>query len=118
MDELEQFYNSLNDSDLHWWPFLFLRPSPEHPMTTKRVALLAVLYGAFVGTLINMVLAILGRSVNPWIFPVAATVSLFVLYRFTFAYFWNRRARRLARSKNPCLRWRGNQHKDSESDNR
>ena len=26
MDDFEQTINSFADNDLHWWPFLFLRP--------------------------------------------------------------------------------------------
>jgi len=99
-DGLEQFANWLNDMDREWWPFLFLRPQQHQRMGTRRVLALSALYGVFAGLLVNVVLALSGihrDAFNPFLFPVGATLGFFVVYRFTFAYFWNRRAERLAR---------------------
>ncbi len=99
-DGLEQFANYLTDMDREWWPFLFLRPQPEERMSSLRVAALAALYGVLAGLFVNVVLVASGRSndsFNPFLFPVGATLGFFVVYRFTFAYFWNRRAARLRR---------------------
>lgn len=102
---LEQFANYLSDMDREWWPFLFLRPEQHKRMGTRRVAALAALYGVFAGMLMNVVVALSGNHhVNPFLFPVGATLGFFVVYRFTFAYFWNRRAARLARSMSRELR--------------
>ncbi len=97
MDELEAWANWLNDLDTEWWPFVFLRPEPYERMTTARVALLAVLYGGFAGTFADAMIALSGKAgaLNPWLFPVSVTAIVFVVYRCTFAYFWNRRAARL-----------------------
>jgi hypothetical protein len=98
-DGLEQFANYLNDMDREWWPFLFLRPEPHERMSSLRVAALAALYGVLAGLFVNVVLVASGHradSFNPLLFPVGATLGFFVVYRFTFAYFWNRRAARLS----------------------
>jgi hypothetical protein len=98
-DGLEQFANYLADMDREWWPFLFLRPEPHERMSSLRVAALAALYGVLAGLIVNVVLVASGRSAdsfNPLLFPVGATFGFFVVYRFTFAYFWNRRAARLS----------------------
>src|SRR5258706_4439162 len=99
-DGLEQFANYLTDMDREWWPFLFLRPQQHERMGSRRVAALAALYGVFAGLLMNVVAILAGHhpgAFNPFLFPVGATLGFFVVYRFTFAYFWNRRAPRLAR---------------------
>ena len=98
---LEQFANWMSDQDREWWPFVFLRPAQHERMGSRRVAALAALYGVFAGLLVNIVLVVSGHSAqsfNPLLFPVGATFGFFVIYRSTFAYFWNRRAERLARS--------------------
>jgi hypothetical protein len=101
-DGLEQFANYLSDMDREWWPFLFLRPQQHERMGSRRVAILAALYGVLAGLFVNVVLVLSGYradSFNPLLFPVGATVGFFLVYRFTFAYFWNRRAERLGRGR-------------------
>ena len=100
IEDLERFVNHLSDHDHGWWPFLFLRPEPEAPMTTARVALLSALYGVLPGLLVNALVRFTGEHaerLHPLFFPVAATVAFFAVFRFTFAACWNRRAERLAR---------------------
>ena len=96
--ELEQVVNLFSDMDREWWPFLFLRPEPHVRMTTARVALLATLYGGFVGMLANALLALTtsGPRISVFLFPLYTIGAFFVVYRATFAFFWNRRAERLA----------------------
>jgi hypothetical protein len=99
-DGLEQFANYLSDMDREWWPFLFLRPQQHERMGTRRVGALAALYGVLAGVVANVLLALMGHgagSFNPLLFPLGATLGFFLIYRFTFAYFWNRRAERLSR---------------------
>jgi hypothetical protein len=91
--------NLLSDRDTAWWPFLHLRPPKDRPITSARVAYLAILYGMFAGMLTNAILALSGQAkhMNPLIFPLCAMAAFFVLFRFTFAIAWNRRAARLVR---------------------
>ena len=98
--EFEQVVNLFSDMDREWWPFLFMRPAPHERMTTARVALLATLYGGFVGMLANVFVALTASAGSPrigvHIFPLLTTFSFFVVFRSTFAFFWNRRAERMA----------------------
>jgi hypothetical protein len=105
LDELEEITNTVNDSNGQWWPFVFLRPRPDQRLTTLRVALLALLYGGFVGTLGNLLLLLLGKRMHPAALPVAAIAGCFVLYRFIFALCWNRRATRMQRREQNRRYW-------------
>ena len=98
--EFEEVVNLFSDMDREWWPFLFLRPAPHERMSSARVLLLATLYGGFVGMLANVMIA-LGAGggslrIPVYVFPLWTTLAFFVVFRTTFAYFWNRRAARLA----------------------
>ena len=99
ISELEELVNLSSDMDREWWPFLFMRPAPNRRMTSVRVALLAVLYGGFVGMLANAVVALTASAGVPRIgvlvFPLWTIACFFVVFRTTIAYFWNRRAERL-----------------------
>jgi hypothetical protein len=99
IDQVEQMVNWVSDNDREWWPFLFLRPREEERMGSRRVFALSVLHGFVAGMLANVVLALTagpeGPGVSIWMFPVWTTMVFFVVYRATFAYFWNRRAQRL-----------------------
>jgi hypothetical protein len=102
-DDLERLANHVSDTDLEWWPFLFLRPEPCERMTSGRVAVRAALYGVFAGLLVNIVLRLTGehRGMSPLAFPVATTLALFAVFRLTFAACWNRRAARISRGERP-----------------
>jgi hypothetical protein len=97
-DELEWMLNWVSDQDTQWWPFLFLRPEAHELMSTPRVAALAALLGVFCGMLANFALIWSGRAAELHVatLPLCASVGFFLFYRATFAYSWNRRARRLA----------------------
>jgi hypothetical protein len=96
--EIEEMTNSVSDLDREWWPFGFLRPARCMRMSSLRVAFIAALYGVFVGMLANVMVAVsigVGDR-SPLTMPLYTTVGFFIVYRLTFAYFWNRRAERLA----------------------
>ncbi len=107
MDVLEETFNDVSDGSAAWWPFLFLRPSRHERMTSLRVLVLAALYGIFAGLLLVVVRAC-GRELpaHPASFPIGATIALFAMHRFTFAYFWNRRADRLSHARARFAKWR------------
>jgi hypothetical protein len=96
-EELERLANWLNDRDAEWWPFLFMRPPPEHPITSLRVAALAVLYGAPAGAFADAWIALSGGSsrVHVLLVPLLVTAAFFVAFRVTLAFAWNRRASRM-----------------------
>ena len=98
MDRFYDALNSLSDMDSGWWPFLFMRPSQDERMGTRRVALIAVLYGLFAGMFANVALALSGEGdrVNFFLFPILTTLGFFVFFNATFALSWNARAERLS----------------------
>jgi hypothetical protein len=99
----EDVLNVISDLDQNWWPFVFLRPERHQKITWARTALLAILYGVFAGTLVNALVKLGGgeENINPWMFPVGATVGFFLVFRMTFAFGWNRRAARLSPLQTP-----------------
>jgi len=101
-DEIERMLNWVSDQDREWWPFLFLRPVPEAPMSSLRVALFSALYGIFFGMLANVFVASTSREfvqLNVLTLPACTSAAFFVVYRLTFARCWNRRARRLSQEQ-------------------
>ena len=99
-ESFERLMNFISDADHGWWPFLFMRPEPDEPMTAVRVAALAVLYGLPPAVLVNVVVRVTGErgaSFHPLLFPLGAILAFFAVFWFTFAASWNRRAERLGR---------------------
>lgn len=98
MKEMEQLANSLNDRDLEWWPFLFMRPPQQERMTSLRVLVLAALYGGPAGTFADAWFALAGGSARAHVLlaPLLVTAVVFVAFRLTFARAWNRRAARMS----------------------
>jgi hypothetical protein len=102
LEGLERFVNFVSDRDSEWGPLLFLRPERDERMTSARVALLSILYGVVAGVAVNAVVRLTGEraeSLHPLFFPASVTLAFFVVYRFTFAFGWNRRAERLLRGE-------------------
>ena len=100
LSHAEQTFNQLTDSESQWWPFGFLRPHPAARFTTRRAAALAVLQGIPIGMCLLLIDGVArhaaGRlTLSEFLLIVCAVV--FVANRFTLAYFWNRRAERLAK---------------------
>jgi hypothetical protein len=113
MDDVEALVNELNDMDLGWWPFLFLRPRKTECITGDRCFVLAALNGLPLGLFLDIVMrsAPPDEHVHPAVLPLALTLGLFVVHRATFSYFWNRRAERLRRAHERKAAWR--QEEDS-----
>ena len=96
MQRLEDLMNSLTDMDWGWWPAVFLRPPKHKDMDTVVLLKMTCFFGPMTALVV-----LLGRVVRMGRVTLSATdlllccVLFFVLYRFTFAVAWNRRARRL-----------------------
>jgi hypothetical protein len=45
IDLLANFHNWLADKDFIWWPFSFLRPKPQEPMTFKNTLQMTACFG-------------------------------------------------------------------------
>jgi hypothetical protein len=105
-DHVEAMLNWVNDQDLQWWPFLFLRPAQNEQFGSGRVAAVSVLLGLFFGMLTNVVMVLMNAraaselgvlALPAWLtLPLSTSVLFFAFFRLTFAASWNRRARRLA----------------------
>jgi hypothetical protein len=108
LTDAESAFNHLTDSEQQWWPFGFLRPDPEEPLSTLRVALLALLQGVPLGILLIAIdararHAATGQRLFGFLCIVCAAV--FATNRFTLAYFWNRRAERLGKHRDRLETW-------------
>lgn len=116
--DAEGVFNHVTDSERQWWPFGFLRPEQQEPLSTLRVALLALLQGV---PLAFLLVAIDARArhaaTGPRLFEFLCIVcaAVFATNRFTLAYFWNRRAERLGKHRDRLEAWKAG---DSGTDTR
>lgn len=85
--------------DWGWWPFLHLRPPKDQPLSTLRVAKMALHFGPLIGLVVLAIIYLRAHSaVSASVAGsvlILSIVGFFAGYRLTFAYFWNRRAERL-----------------------
>jgi len=102
MNRLEHFMNKLADMDWGWWPFLSLRPPQDKDIDDKVLLKMALAFGSLVGVICSLADIALSARVS-WshaiLFFVAGWILFFVLYKVSFAYFWNLRAKRLRMDK-------------------
>ena len=98
-DMITQFHNWLSDKDFIWWPFSFLRPEPQVPMTFKLTSLMTACFGGL-AFLMFTVMAVMN---NAFTAETGIQTLLFCFGGF-FTWFnlitkplWNRRARALAK---------------------
>jgi hypothetical protein len=107
MDRLEAIANWLSDRDWLWWPLLSLRPPRDRPMTNRMVFQLSLLGSMLIEMLIGMMLVAGGsRLSREWVTSLVLTglltpLAVFLTYRLTFAWCWNRRAARSVSSPPP-----------------
>ena len=100
MKAIEDFFNKFADADWTWWPLLSLRPARDKRIDNICLLKMTASFGTFVAFCLFFLSAYLQGV--PWSLPdllfwlIVTWVVFFVLSKFTFAYFWNRRA---ARSK-------------------
>lgn len=98
-DLLTSFHNWLSDKDFIWWPFSFLKPEPNIPMTLKLTSLMTACFGGLAFVMFT-VMAIMN---NAFTAETAFQTFLFCFVGF-FSWFnlitkplWNRRARALSK---------------------
>jgi hypothetical protein len=110
--ELEAAAHRVMDREHEWWPFVFLKPEPEAYLTSVRVAALSCLY-AFPAGLISVLMTRAAGDIRDLAqlssLVAYACAMFFLLYRFTFAYFWNRRAENLQRLNARRTSWQHGQ---------
>ena len=102
LDKVEQFMNNLTDKDFGWQPFVFLKPEPYEFMDTKFLAKISLYYGPLTGIVWCLYLKIRGLPLDLGIILLCVLlgiVTFFLMFRFSMAIFWNRRAARIAQTK-------------------
>jgi hypothetical protein len=88
------FHNWLTDKDFLWWPFSFLRPEPNVPMSFKDTSLMT---GCF-GGLAFLMFSIMAVMNNAFTIEIAFTTFIacfggfFVWFNVITKPLWNRRA--------------------------
>jgi hypothetical protein len=98
-DLITQLHNWLSDKDFIWWPFSFLRPEPQVPMTLKLTSLMTACFGGL-AFLMFTIMAIMN---NAFTADTAIQTFFFCFAGFFFWFnaitkpLWNRRARTLAK---------------------
>ena len=94
MNALTRFHNWLSDKDFIWWPFSFLRPEPNVPMTFQLTGLMTLCFGGLSFTMFT-VFAIMNNA-----FAIESAFTTFLIcFGGFFLWFnlitkplWNRRA--------------------------
>lgn len=92
------FHNWVSDKDFIWWPFSFLRPEKNQPITMKLVLTMTVCFSGL-GTLMFTVYAVVNNVFTFQGMLQLLTFSFtgfFLWFTFITRTFWNRRAHRLA----------------------
>ncbi|WP_395753689.1 hypothetical protein [Prosthecobacter sp.] len=116
MRRIEDFMNWLTDMDSGWWPVLSLRPPKDRDIDNRVLFKMSPVFGSLTGFAIFVLsypqmlsagsasrLATVVAGVMIWY--LFGCVVFFVGYKFTFAYFWNRRARRLRSGQEQNEAW-------------
>jgi hypothetical protein len=98
LDKLEEMMNAQTDMDMGWWPVLYLRPAKDKDIDNKILLRLTLFFGSVLGIFFCLPAALLPIG-STWPNLILAFFTgwavFFLLYKFTYAYFWNRRAKRL-----------------------
>ncbi|MDQ3007596.1 MAG: hypothetical protein M3R47_19720 [Chloroflexota bacterium] len=90
--------NKLTDMESGWFPVLFLRPSKDEDIDNVVLLKLSLVFGSAIGVIFLWLEFTRdgGIGLGSVVFSAfSGWVIFFALYKFSFAYFWNRRARRL-----------------------
>lgn len=103
MSQLEEVMNRLTDMDGGWWPILFLRPPKNEEISNIILLQMTSFFGPASG-LVALLFLLIDNGFHSITFKsvcfclLFGCLGFFILYKFTFAYFWNCRARRLKKS--------------------
>ncbi|MFA6971486.1 MAG: hypothetical protein WC208_08815 [Gallionella sp.] len=101
MRTLENLMNRLSDMDSSWWPFLHLRPATDQLIDNSLLLKISIYNGPVYGGILSFILvlpeiqdlSLLDVAANAIFYTALFPVLFFVTYKYTFALFWNRRAR-------------------------
>ena|SRR5260221_394923 len=95
---LEDFMNNLTDQDWGWWPAVRLRPAKDRDMDNVVLFRMTLVFGVVLGFVYLLICRVVFGSLTPrgiGLCLIGGCLVFFFLYKFTFAIYWNRRARRL-----------------------
>jgi hypothetical protein len=96
---IEDFMNWLTDMDWGWWPVVSLRPPKDEDIDNRVLFKISPIFGSMAGLLFLFIRIVDGSERFTFTSVIAyllfGCALFFILYKFTFAYFWNRRARRM-----------------------
>lgn len=96
MNRIGKIMNTLTDMEMMWFPFLFLRPQKNVRMTTLVVLKIALYYGTIGGLILGLILFRRTQEYMSFVYAIIGFIPVFFLgFRFTFAYFWNKRVQAL-----------------------
>jgi hypothetical protein len=102
LENIEDSMNAMTDMDMGWWPVLFLRPEKDKDIDNLVLFKLSLVFGSALGVFFSLGYLLFAKPIN-WglavILFLAGWVVFFFGYKFTYAYFWNRRAKRLRAAK-------------------
>lgn len=98
MDRIEKFANWMSDMDWGWWPLLSLRPARDKDIDSVVLFKMTMFFGTVSGMLVLLIG--LWDPSSPTVGSLAGDFlfgwfGFLVVYKVSFAHFWNRRAKRL-----------------------
>lgn len=105
LDLLTMFHNWVTDKDFVWWPFSFLRPPKDEPMTFKLTMLMTACFGGLT-LLFFTVFAIMNNAFSAGSFGMtflSCFIGFFIWFNLVTKPLWNRRVRELQSEKRPSL---------------
>lgn len=97
LDLITDFHNWISDKDFIWWPFSFLRPEKNQPMTLKLILTMTACFSGL-GTLMFTAFAVINNMFTAsGLFQTLflSFVLFFVWFTLITRFFWNRRANKL-----------------------
>lgn len=99
IEKIEKFMNKLTEMDWGWWPVVSWRPAKDENIDNSLLFKMMFVFGSPIGVILLVYFYQPGMPIigNLVLFTLIGWVFFFIFYKFTFAYFWNRRARRLRR---------------------
>lgn len=99
INSLEKFMNWLTDMDWGWWPFLFLRPKKNKLMNNRVLYKMSLYFGSIGGFIAGYINYLKSKDyLQVVVIFFLEIILFFIVYKLTFAYFWNRRAKRLMKA--------------------
>jgi hypothetical protein len=102
MDRIEAFMNKLTDIDWGWWPVLFLRPAKDKDIDNVILLKLSLVFGSALAVFWLLMIFLRRGFITSGTFVLAFILGwlfFFVGSKVSYAYFWNRRARRLRKQR-------------------